>query len=72
MKFYKVVSSHWQGTMEFKSELNFEMGQCFRITAHDGYKSYPTRLRVVGISDTPEYSGDIVTILKADTEVEAF
>ena len=42
MKFYKVVSSHWHGTMEFKSELNFEMGQCFRITAHDGYKSYPT------------------------------
>ena len=70
--FYKVVSSHWPYTMEFKSDIEFKMGQCFRITKHDGYRHYPTRLKVVGISKQPEYTGNIVTIISADTNVEPF
>ena len=72
MKYYKVVSSHWPNTMEFKSDLEFQVGQCFRITKHDGFRDYPTRLKVVSVSDTPEYSGNIVTIVDADTNVEPF
>ena len=73
MKYYKVVSSHWQGELEFKSDIDFKMGQCFRITKHDGYRNYPTRFKVIGISDEPQYTeASIVTILEADTEVEAF
>lgn len=72
MKFYKVESSHWPNTMEFKSDLEFQVGQCFRITKHDGFRDYPTRLKVISISDTPEYSGNIVTIVDADTNVEPF
>ena len=72
MKYYKVVSSHWQGELEFKSDLEFTVGQYFRITKHDGYRSYPTRFKVIGISDTPTFARSIVTILEADTAVEAF
>lgn len=72
MKYYKVESSHWPKTMEFKSDLDFQVGQCFRITKHDGFRDYPTRLKVVSVSDTPEYSGNIVTIVDADTNVEPF
>lgn len=72
MFYYKVVSSHWSQTMEFKSAIKLKIGQCFRISSHDGKRKYPTRLRVVDISDTPEYSGEIVNILSVDTEVEPF
>lgn len=72
MKFYKVASSHWPNNLEFKSELEFKVGQCFRITEHDGFKRYPTRFKVLSISDTPEYSGNVVTIISADTSVEPF
>ena len=72
MKYYKVASSHWPMIMEFKSELDFKIGDCFRITKHDGYKSYPTRLKVVSVSDEPEFTGKIVTILAVDTEVDSF
>ena len=72
MFYYKVVSSHWPHTMEFKSDLEFTVGQCFRITKHDGIKNYPTRLKVVSVSKTPEYSGNIITIFDADTTVEPF
>jgi hypothetical protein len=58
--------------MEFKSDLEFQVGQCFRITKHDGFRDYPTRLKVVSVSDTPEYSGNIVTIVDVDTNVEPF
>lgn len=70
--FYKVVSSHWPHTMEFKSDLDLKVGQCFRITKHDGLKNYPTRMKVVSVSDKPEYSGNIVTILDVDVSVEPF
>ena len=70
--FYKVVSSHWPHTMEFKSDLDLKIGQCFRILQHDGARSYPTRMKVVSISDQPEYTGNIVNIISADTNVEPF
>ena len=72
MFFYKVVSSHWPSPMEFKSELEMEVGQCFRILAHNGTRKYPTRMKVIDVSDTPKYSGNIVNILSVDTNVDTF
>ena len=72
MKYYKVVSSHWPNTMEFKSDLEFQVGQCFRITKHDGFRDYPTRLKVVSVSDTPAFAGRMVEIKTADLNVEPF
>lgn len=72
MYYYKVISSHWSCTMEFKSEIKLEVGQCFRILTHDGTKRYPTRLKVISVSDKPEYTGYIVNILSVNTEVESF
>ena len=72
MKYYKVESSHWPMNLEFKSEINMTVGQCFRITRHDGFKSYPTRFKVLGVSDLPEYKGTIVEILTVDFTVEPF
>jgi hypothetical protein len=58
--------------LEFKSQLKLEEGQCFRIKNHDGVRSYPTRFKVIGISDTPVYTGTLVEILDADLDVEKF
>lgn len=70
--YYKVVSSHWPTTMEFKSDIELKVGQCFRIITHDGFNRYPTRLKVISVSDKPEYTGNIVNILSVDTDVEPF
>jgi hypothetical protein len=72
MFYYKVESSHWPMTLEFKSAIKMEVGQCFRIKEHDGLKSYPTRFKVVAVSDVPEYKGTVVEIISADFAVEAF
>jgi hypothetical protein len=72
MSFYKVKSSHWPMDLEFKSKINLTEGQCFRITRHNGDKAYPTRFKVLSVSDTPEYTGTIVEILEADLTVESF
>lgn len=72
MKYYKVESSHWPMNLEFKSKIEIKVGQCFRITSHDGLRSYPTRFKVLSVSDTPTYSGTIVEIFDADLNVEAF
>ena len=72
MKYYIVESSHWPNNLEFKSKIDLKEGQCFRITSHDGLKSYPTRFKVKKISDTPTYTGTIVEVLGADLEVETF
>ena len=72
MFYYKVESSHWPNNLEFKSKIELKEGQCFRIKSHDGFRDYPTRFKVLKVSDTPEYSGTIVEILTADTEVEHF
>jgi hypothetical protein len=72
MMYYKVESSHWPMKLEFKSKLELKEGQCFRITGHDGYREYPTRFKVLSVSDTPEYQGTLVEMLSVDTEVENF
>jgi hypothetical protein len=72
MFYYKVESSHWKNDLEFKSNIPLTEGQCFRIKKHDGLKSYPTRFKVKGVSETPGYSGTVVEILEVDTEVEKF
>lgn len=72
MFYYTVESSHWPMNLEFKSKLEMQEGQCFRITRHDGFRSYPTRFKVLKVSDTPSYSGDLVEILDADLNVETF
>ncbi len=72
MFYYKVESSHWKNTMEFKSTIPLTEGQCFRITDHDGLREYPTRLKVISVSDTPEYKGTIVEIRSVNTEVDPF
>lgn len=72
MFYYKVKSSHWQNELEFKSKLKLTEGQYFRIKNHDGYRSYPTRFKVVEVSDTPKFSGTLVEILEVDTDVEQF
>ena len=58
--------------LEFKSKLQMNVGQCFRIKSHDGFKSYPTRFKVLAVSDTPTYKGRVVEILEPDFSVEAF
>jgi hypothetical protein len=70
--YYKVESSHWTNYLEFKSSIPLKEGQCFRITSHDGFNSYPTRFKVLRVSDTPEYTGTIVEIKSVDTEVDPF
>ena len=72
MFYYTVQSSHWPRDLEFKSTIKLTEGQCFRITKHDSFKSYPTRFKVTKVSDSPSYSGDIVEIQDVDTNVEPF
>ena len=72
MFYYKVESSHWPMNLEFKSKIKMEVGQCFRITSHDGFRQYPTRFKVLTVSDNPDYNGNIVEILDADLNVESF
>ena len=73
MFYYTVESSHWPTTLEFKSEIEMAEGQCFRITSHDNpAKSYPTRFKVIKVSDTPTFTGPIVEIYTADQTVEPF
>ena len=72
MFYYKVESSHWPMDLEFKSKIPLTEGQCFRITEHDGLKSYPTRFKVKSISDTPVYTGTIVEIKAVNLDVDNF
>ena len=72
MYYYRVKSSHWEGTFEFKSKTKMNLEQCFRITEHDGTRKYPTRFKVVGISTVPVYSGTIVEITGMDLTVDKF
>lgn len=72
MFYYKVESSHWPMELEFKSKIKLEEGQCFRITDHDGLRQYPTRFKVLKVSDTPTYTGTLVEVLAVDTTVEKF
>jgi hypothetical protein len=72
MMYYKVESSHWPMNLEFKSKLKLEEGQCFRIKEHNGFRDYPTRFKVLKVSDTPEYQGTLVEMFSVDTEVESF
>lgn len=72
MFYYKVESSHWPMELEFKSKIQLNEGQCFRIVSHDGFKSYPTRFKIKSVSDTPTYSGTVVEVLEVNTDVEAF
>ena len=72
MFYYTVESSHWPMTLEFKSKIKMDVGQCFRILSHDGQTQYPTRFKVLKVSDTPVYSGTIVEILDASLTVEPF
>lgn len=72
MYYYIVESSHWTMNLEFKSKIKLTEGQCFRITEHDGLKKYPTRFKVLKVSETPKYSGTIVEILNIDSNVESF
>jgi hypothetical protein len=72
MFYYTVESSHWPMNLEFKSKIEMKEGQCFRITSHDGSRQYPTRFKVLNVSENPTYSGTVVEILDADLNVEAF
>lgn len=72
MKYYHVESSHWPMNMEFKSKVQLNEGQCFRIKSHDGTRQYPTRLKVTEVSDTQSYHGTVVEIFEVDTDVEPF
>lgn len=73
MFYYTVASSHWPNTLEFKSEIELKEGQCFRITEHSNIaKSYPTRFKVLKVSDQPTFSGLVVEILNVDLNVEPF
>lgn len=72
MFYYTVESSHWPMNLEFKSTIEMKEGQCFRITSHDGSRDYPTRFKVLKVSDTPIFSGLIVEIFDVDLNVEPF
>ena len=72
MYYYKVQSSHWPNILEFKSKTKLKVGQVFRIIDHDGTNKYPTRFKVLYVSDLPEYTGTVVEILSMDLTVEDF
>lgn len=73
MFYYTVASSHWPMNLEFKSNIKMEVGQCFRIKSHSNLmKSYPTRFKVLSISDTSSFDGPIVEITDVDFNVEPF
>ena len=73
MFYYLVESSHWPNNLEFKSEIELKEGQCFRIKEHSNIaKNYPTRFKVLKVSDTPTYGGLIVEITSIDLNVEPF
>jgi hypothetical protein len=73
MKYYIVESSHWPMNLEFKSEIELKEGQCFKIMSHSSLlKNYPTRFKVLSVSDTPTFSGPIVEITDVDYNVEPF
>ena len=73
MLYYIVESSHWPMNLEFKSEIKMEVGQCFRIKSHSSLlKNYPTRFKVLSVSDTPTFNGPIVEITDVDLTVEPF
>ena len=73
MFYYTVESSHWPMTLEFKSEIEMKEGQCFRILSHSNLmKAYPTRFKVIKVSDQPTYQGPIVEITDLDLNVEPF
>lgn len=72
MFYYIVESSHWPMDLEFKSKLKLTEGQCFRITNHNGFRSYPTRFKVKRVSDEPTYNGTLVEVFEVDTNVDKF
>ena len=72
MFYYAVESSHWPHNLEFKSNIEMKEGQCFKILKHDGFRQYPTRFKVLTVSDTPSYAGSLVEIFDADLNVEPF
>lgn len=73
MFYYTVESSHWPMNLEFKSNIEMQVGQCFKITSHSNLlKNYPTRFKVLSVSDTPTFQGPIVEITDVDFNVEAF
>ena len=72
MYYYRVESSHWLNHLEFKSKVKMNLGQCFRITDHDGTKKYPTRFKVIGVSTVPTYTGTVVEIIGMDLTVDKF
>ena len=72
MFYYTVESSHWPNNLEFKSKIEMKEGQCFRITSHDGFRQYPTRFKVLTVSENPTFSGQIIEIFDADLSVEQF
>jgi hypothetical protein len=58
--------------LEFKSKIEMKPGQFFRILSHDGTRSYPTRFKVLTVSDTPNYTGTVVEIFDVDFDVDPF
>ena len=73
MFYYTVESSHWPMNLEFKSEIKMDIGQCFRITSHSSLlKNYPTRFKVLSVSDQPTFNGPLVEITDVDMNVEPF
>ena len=72
LHYYRVESSHWPGTYEFRSEIELEVGQCFRILSSNGGRNYPTRFKVLEINESSSYPRQIVTINTVDLNVEPF
>jgi hypothetical protein len=59
--------------LEFKSKIKMSEGQCFRILSHSNLmKNYPTRFKVIKVSDEPTFTGPIVEITDVDFNVESF
>lgn len=72
MFYYKVESSHWPMELEFKSKIQLVEGQCFRILKHNGWRSYPTRFKVLEVLETPKFAGSHVELLEVDLNVDTF
>ena len=78
MFYYKVKSSHWPKDLEFRSEIEMPVGQCFRILSSDGGRVYPTLhilhklgIRLYCVKENLVKKDNVKNILSASKELES-
>lgn len=69
MKFIKIELNHTGKVYEYKTQLDLVVGGVYRIHRANGWVP-PMRVKVIEISDTPSYLGNITEILAVSEEEE--